>query len=63
MERVRTLLHVRGEIVEKLKRTKNQVRALLVKNDRYEQASHYADIFGVQALRFLEGVKFSDPVE
>lgn len=63
MEQVRTLLRVRGEVVEKLKRAKNQVHALLVKNDQYERASHFNDIFGAQALRYLEKVGFADPVD
>lgn len=61
MEKVRTLLRLRGDVVEKLKIVKNQVRALLVKNDRYEQASRYDDIFGVQALRYLEKEELPDP--
>lgn len=54
IESLRTLVRVRGEVVEKLKRCKIQVRNLLVKNNLQHEATKFDDIFGVQALRWLK---------
>ncbi len=62
IESLRTLVRLRGEVVEKLKRTKVQVRSLLVKHHLQHESAKYDDIFGVQALRWLKDeVKFEDP--
>ena len=62
IESIRTLVRLRGEVVEKLKRAKVQVRSLLVKHHLQHEAAKYDDIFGVQALRWLnEKVHFEDP--
>ncbi|MGA9839275.1 MAG: IS110 family transposase [Thermoplasmata archaeon] len=62
IESLRTLVRLRGEVVEKLKRAKMQVRSLLVKHHLQHEATKYDDIFGVQALRWLqEEVHLDDP--
>ena len=62
IDSLRTLVRLRGEVVEKLKRAKVQVRSLLVKNHLQHDASRYDDIFGVQALRWLKDkVELADP--
>jgi len=62
IESLRTLVRLRGEVVEKLKRAKIQVRSLLVKHHLQHESAKYDDIFGVQALRWLKGeVKLEDP--
>jgi transposase len=62
IESLRTLVRLRGDVVGKLKRTKQQVRTLLVKNHLQHLAIRYDDIFGVQALRWLkEEVHLADP--
>lgn len=61
IDSLRTIVRLRGEVVEKLKRAKIQVRTLLVKNHLQHDASRYDDIFGVQALRWLrDEVKLVD---
>lgn len=54
IESLRTLVRLRGEVVEKLRRAKIQVRSLLVKHHLQHESSKYDDIFGVQALRWLK---------
>lgn len=62
IESLRTLVRLRGEVVEKLKRAKIQVRSLLVKHHLQHESTRYDDIFGVQALRWLkEEVHLEDP--
>ena len=62
IESLRTLVRLRGEVVEKLKRAKMQVRSLLVKHHLQHEATKDHDIFGVQALRWLqEEVHLDDP--
>ena len=62
IESLRTLVRLRGEVVEKLKRAKIQVRSLLVKHHLQHESTKYDDIFGVQALRWLkEEVTLADP--
>ena len=62
IESLRTLVRLRGEVVEKLKRAKIQVRSLLVKHHLQHESAKYDDIFGVQALRWLkEEVHLEDP--
>ena len=62
IESLRTLVRLRGEVVEKLKRAKIQVRSLLVKHHLQHESTKYDDIFGVQALRWLKvEVKIEDP--
>ena len=61
IERLRTLVRLREEQVDKLRRTKNQVRSLLVKYHLQHEALRYTDIFGVQALHWLKGVELEDP--
>ncbi|HTT35437.1 MAG TPA: IS110 family transposase [Thermoplasmata archaeon] len=62
IESLRTLVRLRGEVVEKLRRAKIQVRSLLVKHHLQHEGAKYNDIFGVQALRWLrDEVKLSDP--
>jgi transposase len=58
---LRTVVRLREEVVEKLRRAKQQTRALLVKNHLQHDASKYDDIFGVQALRWLKGLSLNDP--
>lgn len=57
VEDLRSWVRVREEQVEKLRRAKAQVRSLLVKHHLQHEASRYSDIFGVQALHWLEAVE------
>lgn len=57
---LRTLVRLRQEIVDKLRRCKTQVRSLLVKNHLTHEAAKYEDIFGEQALRWLSSANLSD---
>ena len=62
IESLRTLVRLRGEVVEKLKRAKIQVRSLLVKHHLQHESAKYDDIFGVQALHWLKTeVHLEDP--
>lgn len=58
---LRTAVRLREETVEKLRRAKQQVRSLLVKNHRQHESAKYDDIFGVQALRWLRQLDLNDP--
>ncbi|MGI0128589.1 MAG: IS110 family transposase [Thermoplasmata archaeon] len=57
---LRTLVRLREEVVDKLRRCKVQVRPLLVKNHLYHEAAKYEDIFGEQALRWLKATELAD---
>ncbi len=57
---LRTLVRLREEVVDKLRRCKVQVRSLLVKSHLYHEAAKYEDIFGEQALRWLRSTKLND---
>jgi transposase len=61
IERLHTLVRLREERVDKLGRTKNQVRAFLVKHHLQHESLRYTDIFGVQALHWRKGVELEDP--
>ncbi|MCI4320656.1 MAG: IS110 family transposase [Thermoplasmata archaeon] len=61
IERLRTLVRLREEQVDKLRRAKIQVRTLLVKHQLQHESLKYDDIFGVQALHWLKGVDLPDP--
>lgn len=63
MENLRSWVRVREEQVEKLRRAKMQVRSLLVKHHLQHEASKYSDIFGVQALHWLESVELSSAAD
>lgn len=63
VERLRDLVRMRGEQVEKFRRTKQQLRALLVGHHLNREAAKYDDLFGVQALRWLKGVELTEPIE
>lgn len=60
-ERLRTLVRLREEQVDKLRRAKNQTRALMVKHHLQHEAMKYDDVFGVQALHWLKGIALEDP--
>jgi len=63
VERLRNLVRMREEQVEKFRRTKQQLRALLVGHHLNHEAAKYDDLFGVQALRWLKGVELAEPIE
>jgi transposase len=63
VERLRDLVRMRTEQVDKLRRTKNQLRALLVGQHLNHEAEKYDDLFGVQALRWLKEVELADSIE
>jgi transposase len=63
VERLRDLVRMREEQVDKFRRTKQQLRALLVGRHLNHQAAKYDDLFGVQALRWLKSVEFGEPIE
>ena len=56
VQRLRDLVRMREEQVGKLRRTKQQLRALLVGHHLNHKAAEYDDLFGVQALRWLKEV-------
>jgi transposase len=61
LDQLRNWVRVREEQVEKLRRVKMQVRSLLVKHHLQHEATKYSDIFGVQALHWLEKVELENP--
>ncbi|EQD37108.1 transposase IS116/IS110/IS902, partial [mine drainage metagenome] len=63
VERLRDLVRMREEQVDKFRRTKQQLRALLVGHHLNHEAAKYDDLFGVQALHWLKGVELSEPIE
>ncbi len=63
VERLRDLVRMRGEQVDKFRRTKQQLRALLVGHHLNHEAAKYDDLFGVQALRWLKSVELTEPIE
>jgi transposase len=63
VERLRNLVRMRGEQVDKFRRTKQQLRALLVGHHLNHEAAKYDDLFGVQALRWLKRVEIPEPIE
>jgi transposase len=63
IERLRDLVRMREEQVGKLRRTKNQLRALLVSHHLNHEAAKYDDLFGVQALHWLKRVELAGPIE
>ena len=63
IERLRDLVRMRSEQVEKLRRTKQQLRALLVGHHLNHEAAKFDDLFGVQALRWLKSVEFPESIE
>jgi transposase len=63
VERLRDLVRMREEQVDKLRRTKSQLRALLVGHHLNHEAAKYDDLFGVQALRWLKSVELVEPIE
>ncbi len=63
VEELRSWVRVREEQVEKLRRAKTQVRSLLVKHHLQHEASKYSDIFGLQALHWLEDLELSSPAD
>jgi transposase len=63
VERLRDLVRMREEQVEKFRRTKQQLRSLLVGHHLNHEAAKYDDLFGVQALRWLKSVEFAEPIE
>ena len=63
VQRLRDLVRMREEQVDKLRRTKNQLRALLVGHHLNHEAAKYDDLFGVQALHWLKGVELPELIE
>ncbi|MGH9299902.1 MAG: IS110 family transposase [Acidimicrobiales bacterium] len=63
VERLRDLVRMREGQVEKFRRTKQQLRALLVGHHLNHEAAKYDDLFGVQALHWLKGVELAEPIE
>lgn len=63
VERLRNLVRMREEQVDKFRRTKQQLRALLVGHHLNHEAAKFDDLFGVQALRWLKSVKLTEPIE
>ncbi len=63
VERLRDLVRMREEQVEKFRRTKQQLRSLLVGHHLNHEAAKYDDLFGVQALRWLKNVELAEPIE
>ena len=60
--RLRDLVRMREEQVDKLRRTKNQLRSLLVGHHLNHEATKYDDLFGTQALRWLKSVELAEPI-
>lgn len=54
---------MREQQVEKFRRTKQQLRALLVGHHLNHEVAKYDYLFGVQALRWLKGVELTEPIE
>ena len=63
IERLRNLVRMREEQVDKFRRTKQQLRSLLVGHHLNHEAARYDDLFGVQALRWLKSVELPEPIE
>lgn len=61
--RLRDLVRMRQEQVDKFRRTKQQLRALLVGHHLNHTAAKYDDLFGVQALRWLKEVELPEPTQ
>lgn len=63
VEQLRDVVRMREEQVDKLRRTKNQLRAMLVGHHLNHEAAKYDDLFGVRALRWLKEVELAEPIE
>lgn len=63
IERLRDLVRMRQEQVDKLRRAKNQLRALLVGHHLNHEAAKYDDLFDVRALRWLKSVTLTEPID
>ncbi len=63
VERLRDLVRMREDQVDKFRRTKQHLRALLVGHHLNHEAAKYDDLFGVQALHWLRGVELTEPIE
>jgi len=53
---------MRKEQVDRLRRAKNQLRGLLVGHHLNHEAAKHDGLFGVQALRWLKSVEFTEPI-
>jgi transposase len=58
---LRTLVRLREGVVAKLRRSKQQIRTLLVKNHLNQEGTKFDDIFGVQGLHWLRSLELKDP--
>ncbi|MGI0130460.1 MAG: IS110 family transposase [Thermoplasmata archaeon] len=63
LDELRSWVRVREQQVEKFRRVKTQVRSLTVKHHLQHEASKYSDIFGVQALHWLQSVELPNPAD
>lgn len=63
VQRLRDLVRMREDQVEKFRRTKQHLRALLVGHHLNHEAAKYDDLFGVQALRWLKGIELAEPID
>ncbi len=63
VERLRDLVRMREEQVDKFLRTKQQLRALLVGHPLNHEAAKYDDLFGVQALRWRKRGELTEAIE
>jgi len=63
VERLRDLVRMREGQVDKFRRTKHQLRALLVGHHLNHETAKYDELFGAQALRWLKGAKLVEPIE
>src|SRR5579875_1903421 len=63
VERLRDLVRMREDQVDKFRRTKQHLRALLVGHHLNHEAAKYDDLFGVQALHWLKGIELTEPIE
>jgi len=62
IERLRDVVRMREEQVDKFRRTTNQLRGLLVGHHLNREATKYDDLSGAQALRWLKSVEFTEPI-
>ena len=63
IDQLRDWVRTREEQVDKLRRVKIQIRSLLVKHHLQHEASKFSDIFGVQALHWLNTLELSGPAD
>ena len=63
VERLRDLGRIREEQVDKFRRTKQQLRALLVGHPLNHEAAKYDDLFGVRALRWRKSAELTEAIE